>query len=118
MNPAVQVDRLPSIGLGAKVTNVTGIIYLSQLYGSFNKQFERVQDIPESIADFHCPRCQKAFPVCKICDCRAPVIELHLEVGGKIKICSRNGCKHHALEFENANDAFLLFQSQDKSYLA
>ena len=45
MNPDVQVDDLPSIHLGAKVLEKTGNIYLSQIYASFNKKFEDVDDI-------------------------------------------------------------------------
>ncbi len=117
MNSQIQVDDLPSIELQAKVGKKVGHIYLSQIYGSYEKLFENVDDIPGSVAEFSCPHCDNPFPVHQICDCKAPMIGFNLELGGIIKICTRNGCKNHFVEFENANDAFLLFQSQHKSGL-
>jgi len=45
------------------------------------------------------------------------VIGLYLKVGGIIKVCTRNGCSHHSLEFEDSQDALNLFRSQDPSGL-
>ena len=118
MNPDVQVDELPSIHLGAKVLEKTGHIYLSQIYGSFNKKFEGVEDIKGSVALFFCPQCHNPFPVQKICDCGAPMIDLNLEVGGVVKIGTRNGCEHQALEFVDPDNIFALFHDQDKSGLS
>ncbi|GAB4332071.1 MAG: hypothetical protein Kow0037_09200 [Calditrichia bacterium] len=116
-NEKVSIDQLPSIELEAKLEDKVGKIYLSQLYGSFAKKFEGVKDIMGSIASFSCPHCHQPFPVVQICDCKAPLIGLQLEVGGLIKICSRNGCKKHALEFEDVNDALKLLLQQDSSGL-
>ena len=49
--------------------------------------------------------------------CQAPVIGLSLASGGIIKVCSRNGCRHHSLEFEDSRDALELFRNQDASGL-
>lgn len=117
MNKETMIDRLPSIELEAKVAEKLGEIYLSQEYGSYQKQFEDVDDVMGSVATFSCPHCHQPFPVIQLCDCKAPMIGLQLEVGGKIKICSRNGCQRHSLEFEDINDAFMLFQRQDKTGL-
>jgi len=110
MNFEVKVDNLPSIQLEAKILDKLGHIYLSQVYGSYNKEFRNVDDIEGSIAVFSCPSCYAPFPVRGICDCKAPLINLELELGGMVKICTRNGCKMHSLEFENLHHAFLLFQ--------
>ena len=72
MNPDVRVDDLPSIHLGAKVLEKTGNIYLSQIYESFNKKFEDVDDITGSVALFFCPHCHNPFPVYEMCDCGPP----------------------------------------------
>ncbi|MEZ4526931.1 MAG: hypothetical protein R2941_13525 [Desulfobacterales bacterium] len=116
MNSEIQIDDLPSIGIAAKVGGKSGRVYLSQIYGSYNKKFEGVEDIPESVVDCSCPRCRKPFPIQKVCECNAPVATLNLEIGGTVNFCTRNGCSHHSVEFENLNDAFLLFQHQDETH--
>jgi hypothetical protein len=117
MEPGVQVDALDSILFLAKVGNSRGNLYLSQIYGSYNKIFKQVEDITGSIVECSCPRCSTPFPVVGTCECKAPIIALDLKDGGNIKVCTRNGCKKHSLEFENSDDAFSLFQSQDKAGL-
>jgi len=115
MNSEIQIDNLPSIGIDAKVGGKTGKIYLSQIYGSYNKQFEGVEDIPETIVDFICPECREPLPIQKVCNCNAPVAALNLEIGGMVNFCTRNGCSHHSVEFNDLNDALLLCQSQDET---
>lgn len=115
MNPDVQVDDLPSIHPGAKVLEKTGNIYLSRIYGSFNKKFEDVDDITGSVAPFFCPHCHNPFPAHEMRECGAPMIGLNLEVGGVIKIGTRNGCEHHLPQFVEADNIFSLFHDQDES---
>lgn len=117
MNDKVLLDDLPSIELEAKLGDKLGKIYLSQVYGSYQKKFEGVDDIIGSVASFACPHCHEPLPVVQICECKAPMIGLQLEVGGMMKICTRNGCKRHALEFEDVNDAFMLFMRKDETGL-
>ena len=114
MEPGVKVDGLDSILFMAKVDNSIGHLYLSQLYGSYNKIFKQVEDITGSIVECSCPLCRIPFPLVGVCECKAPIIALDLKDGGNIKVCTRNGCKKHSLEFENSDDAFSLFRSQDK----
>ncbi len=114
MEPGVKVDELDSILFLAKVGNSRGHLYLSQIYGSYNKIFKQVEDITGSIVECSCPRCSTPFPVVGTCKCKAPIIALNLKQGGNINVCTRNGCKTHSLEFENIDEAFSLFQNQDK----
>lgn len=118
MNPSVRVDDLPSIALEAKVGHKAGYIYLSQVYGSYSKAFENVDDIEGSVAEIYCPHCHAGLPKEGTCACKAPIVSLTLHIGGTIKFCARNGCKKHSLEFEDVDTAFRLFQSQDDSSLA
>ena len=118
MNSERRIDDLPSIDLKAKVGNNFGHIYLSQIYGSYNKVFENVDDLKDSLTEFSCSHCNSVFPAKETCDCKADIISLALQIGGTIKFCTRNGCKKHSLEFENAEDAFRLFQIQDETSLA
>lgn len=118
MNSGVGIDDLPSIDLGAKVGDSAGHIYLSQVYGSFNKTFENVDDIEGAVVEISCPHCHGELPREGTCDCKAPIVSLTLQIGGIVKFCARNGCRKHSLEFEDIETAFRLFQSQDDSSLA
>lgn len=114
MEPGVQVDALDSILFQAKVGNSRGHLYLSQIYGSYNKIFKQVEEIIGAIVECSCPRCNAPFPVVGTCKCEAPIIALDLKNGGNINVCTRNGCKAHSLEFEDINSAFSLFRNQDQ----
>jgi hypothetical protein len=118
MTPKPQIDHLDSIQFLVKIGSRIGHLYLSQVYGSYAKIFENVENLPEVVVECSCPHCFRPFPVHQTCaSCNAPIIGLDLKVGGVIKVCSRNGCKHHSLEFEDSQDAFNLFRSQDPSGL-
>jgi len=117
MAPDSKVDNLPGIEFSAKVRKSVGKIYLSQIYGSDNKAFIGVDNIKGSIIECSCSQCHQPFPFQHMCECKAPVIGLDLVVGGVIKVCTRNGCGWHALEFENIDDAMNLFKSQDGASL-
>jgi hypothetical protein len=114
MEPGVKVDALDSILFMVKIRNQMGHLYLSQIYGSYNKVFKEVDDVPGSVVECSCPRCHTPFPVLGNCECKAPIIALSLKHGGAIKVCTRNGCKKHSLEFENIDEAFLFFKNQDE----
>ena len=117
ISDSVLLDKLPVIELEAKIGEKVGKILLSQEYGSYNKKFVGVDDVMGSIAVFSCIHCHQPFPVIQNCDCRAPLVGMQLEVGGMIKICSRNGCKMHSLEFQDVNDAFMLLMKNDQTGL-
>jgi len=118
MTPAPKIDHLDSIQLLVKIQNKIGHLYLSQIYGSYAKIFENVDDLADVVVECSCPHCYRPFPVHQACgSCGAAVIGLSLAVGGTIKVCSRNGCQHHSLEFEDSQDALNLFRSQDNSGL-
>ncbi|GAB4375288.1 MAG: hypothetical protein Kow0042_20600 [Calditrichia bacterium] len=117
MTDKVMIDDHPAIELEAKMGDRLGKIYLSPEYGSYNKKFETVENIVGSIAVFSCLHCHQPLPVIQLCDCKAPLVGMQLQVGGMIKICSRNGCKRHSLEFEDINDAMNLLLQQDETGL-
>jgi hypothetical protein len=117
MNDSESLDNLAVIELEAKIGKKVGKILLSQLYGSYTKKFSNVDDVMGSVAVFSCVHCHQPLPVIQNCDCRAPLVGMQLEVGGMIKICSRNGCKMHSLEFQDVNDAFMLLMKSDQTGL-
>jgi len=115
MNSSVKVDKRPSIDLEAVIQDKKGHIYLSQIYGSYNKKFEGVPDVQNAVVQCGCPACHDLLPILKTCSCSAPVAYVNLELGGSINFCTRNGCEGHSLEFENPDDAFKLFLDSDES---
>ncbi|MBN1426305.1 hypothetical protein JXA88_17275 [Candidatus Fermentibacteria bacterium] len=117
MNPYVLVDDLPSIHLAVRREGTAGNVYLSQLYGSHAKRFENVEDIPGAVTPFTCPHCGAGFRAHHPCECGAPMVWVHLTMGGTVNFCTRNGCTRHSLEFEDPDEAFILFQSQDETGL-
>jgi len=118
MNDGRVVEELPSVHCQAKILDKVGQLFLSQNYGSYAKVFDGIDDIDGVIAELSCPQCHRALPMKRVCECGAPVLKMDLIIGGIIKFCSRIGCQAHSLEFENADDAFSLFKSQDESGLA
>ena len=116
MSSREKIDDLDSICLDVTAGKKNGHIYLSQIYGSYNKILEGIEETEGQILELSCPSCEKLLPEVKACEtCGAPMVEMDLKVGGSIKVCSRNGCEKHALEFENADDAFYLFMCDDES---
>lgn len=113
MDPKRQVDGLDAIRIKAKVLDTIGDIFLSQVYGSYNKEFGSAKNVEGSVIEGLCPHCNAPFPIHQMCKCGAPLFCLSLQGGGFINICSRNGCERHSLEFENADDAFELFRRQN-----
>lgn len=114
MSAQVRVDGLPSVDMLARVGGLQGHIYLSQVYGSYDKRFAGVADISGSVAESSCPHCREPFPYQLPCACGAPMIGVDLVCGGIIKICTRNGCRRHFLQFVDVDDAFTLFESQEE----
>ena len=113
-----KIDHLDAIKFFVKIADRIGHLYLSQVYGSYAKIFEGVDDQGDAVVECSCPHCFQPFPVHQTCAaCQAPVIGLSLASGGIIKVCSRNGCRHHSLEFEDSRDALELFRNQDASGL-
>lgn len=101
MNKEVLVDNEPSIKLNVKHGGKTGVINLSSIYGSYNYSCDI--DIPKNeIAEFSCPHCEKLVNAEAEClTCGAEMVPFYLDMGGKVSICSRSGCKNHHVEFED-----------------
>lgn len=95
------IDNVPSVKLYLKIGEQEGYIWLSSIYGSYN--LESTFEIKDGdIALFKCPSCLQELKSTEICsECEAPMIDFHLEEGGKMSLCSRAGCKKHSVEFED-----------------
>ncbi len=101
MNKDVTVDNKPSIHLKIRMEELSGSVYLSSIYGSYNYTCD-INQIQGMIAEFYCPHCNNEITSKSEClSCGAPMVPLYLEMGGKVSICSRSGCKNHFVEFED-----------------
>jgi len=112
--PDVELDGFPAIELGATLAGQEGRVYLSQIYGSFESRSRGISDEPGDLVAFSCPHCREPFPVEQICRCGAPMIGFFLVCGGILRICTRSGCEEHFLQFEDPDDAFILYESQSE----
>lgn len=101
MDKEVLVDNEPSIKLNLKHGDKTGEINLSSIYGSYN--YSCSIEIPKGdVAEFSCPHCSKDVNLDNEClSCGADMVPFYLDMGGKVSICSRSGCKNHHVEFED-----------------
>jgi hypothetical protein len=99
------VDNAASIKLNVEIDGQKGSINLSSIYGSYN--YNTSLEMPlDHLATFSCPHCLgqiKDESKCLSCD--APMVPFYLDMGGKVSICSRNGCKQHKVEFDDLSVA-------------
>ncbi|MFP4059860.1 MAG: hypothetical protein ACOCW8_02730 [bacterium] len=99
------LNSKPSIKLNIEIGGKKGTINLCSTYGCFDHA-SSVDIIPDDMGTFSCPSCKtelKGTDTCNICS--APMIDMSLDKGGKVSICSRAGCKKHYIAFEDISDA-------------
>lgn len=95
------VDNVASIKLYLKLGEEEGHIWLSSIYGSYNLE-SNITIKEGEVASFKCPHCFHVLKSIENCsECDAPMVDFHLEEGGKVSLCSRAGCKKHSVEFED-----------------
>jgi hypothetical protein len=95
------VDNVPSIKLKISCEGHEGIIYLSSVLESYSYLSDI--ELPDNkIIDLSCPYCNSKLKSKVVCElCNATMIPFDLEVGGRVKICSRVGCQNHFVKFVN-----------------
>lgn len=105
------INNKPSIKLLIQTAiHQKGYIWLSSIYGDYHYTSEFHIPVGE-VVDFFCPHCQENLKRKKIeCDlCGAPIISLNCTIGGRVSICSRNGCKNHYVVFEDLDTTIRKF---------
>jgi hypothetical protein len=103
------VDNEPSVKLKIKSDDSEGFIRFSSVYGSYNYICD-YQPVKDSISRFFCPNCNSMIKSDVTCEhCKAPMVPLFLDIGGKVAFCSRAGCKNHFVEFEDLSNALRKF---------
>jgi Zn finger protein HypA/HybF involved in hydrogenase expression len=101
MDESQLVDNEPSILLNVEIAGTKGEIRLSSIYGSYNYMTD--VEMPESeVAKFSCTHCETHITSDSECmSCGANMVPFYLDMGGKVTICSRSGCKNHIVAFED-----------------
>lgn len=103
------VDNSPSISLDIKIGDKKGYIRMSSIYGSYNY----VSDLEikqNTLTEFYCPHCHGLMNTEIPCEvCKAPMVPFYLDIGGKVAVCSKAGCKNHFVEFEDLSNALTKF---------
>jgi predicted RNA-binding Zn-ribbon protein involved in translation (DUF1610 family) len=107
MDSSFRINNKDSIKLHIRVKgDEKGTIWLSSIYGDFNYTCD-LQIPEEEVANFYCPHCSKLLNrsnvVCDICG--ATIVSFNCVVGGRVNICSRNGCRNHFVVFEDLDTA-------------
>ncbi len=99
------VDNEQSIRLDLMFNNKKGKIWLSSIYGSYN--YTSDFELPAGeIVKVHCPHCGKHISSDSDCMvCGADMVAFYLDIGGKVSVCSRIGCKNHLVEFDDLSVA-------------
>lgn len=107
MDPDVQINNKECIKLNIRTGNGDkGTIWLSSIYGDFNYTCDlKIPD--DDVVQFYCPHCGRLLNRKNVCCdlCNATIVSFHCIVGGRVNICSRHGCKNHAVVFEDLDTA-------------
>lgn len=107
------LNAKPSIKLTIECGGKHGVINLCSTYGCFDKT-SNIPLVEHDIARLFCSHCKKELPSVAKCDvCEAPMISFALEKGGKVHVCSRIGCKKHAVSFEDIYTTLTTFYEED-----
>ena len=111
MDEEFMINNKPSIKLEIQTAiRQKGFLWLSSIYGDYTFTSEFV--IPEGeIVELFCPKCHENLRRKKTeCDaCGAPIVTLNCDVGGRVSVCSRVGCKNHYVEFEDLDTTIRKF---------
>ena len=101
MNENVQLNDFESIKVTIKYHDSEGDIYLSAVYGCYDI-ISRIDVPEEELVLFFCPECKSSLMLEKTCDeCDAPLASIELKTGGRVQICSRRGCRYHAIDYSD-----------------
>jgi len=91
----------PSIKLNIVTQEDRGTIHLCSIYECFDHKAD-IELKKGEVVDFYCPLCNKDLLVKEECSiCGAPMVNFVLKVGGRVSICSRNGCVNHYVAFQD-----------------
>ena len=106
------LNAKPSIRLNIAHGGREGVINLCSTYGCYDK-ICNIELIDNEIAVLSCPFCKAVLNSSVKCDlCEAPIVDIKLDKGGKVHVCSRIGCKKHFVSFEDIYDTLTDFYKE------
>ncbi len=109
MDEEHEVNGKPGIRFNIETSNDRGLIWLCPIYGCF-KHDSTITIAEGEIVKFSCPHCNRLLTADDLCkSCKAPTVGFNINVGGKVHICSRSGCRDHFIVFDEAEDLMNLF---------
>jgi hypothetical protein len=90
----------PAVKLNITTDEDRGVVWLCSIYDSYDKELSI--DVPDKeVVSFFCPHCNKELTLAQACDiCKAPMISMVIKAGGRVLVCSRNGCTNHHITFK------------------
>lgn len=112
MDDEVQLHGYPSIKLNIVTPESRGVINLCSVYECYDHQTD-VEIKKGTVVGFYCPKCNKELLIneeCKLCG--APMVHLVLKVGGRVSICSREGCLNHYVAFNDLSTELTQFYNE------
>jgi NADH-quinone oxidoreductase subunit E len=94
------INNYPSVKLTASFANKHGSVYLSGIYGRYDKHSE--MGIPKGTnVDYFCPFCHSDLVSGSPCTiCGSQMIPLQVHGGGVWQICQKEGCTGHLLDLQ------------------
>jgi hypothetical protein len=106
------LNAKPSIKLVVEVGGQNGILNLCSTYGCYDKT-ATVHLTENEIAVMGCPACKRNLPQSASCvECGAPIVDMAIEKGGIVHVCSRIGCKNHYVTFSDMNETLTEFYNE------
>lgn len=109
MDESHPINEKPSVKMNIETERDRGVIWICSLYGCSDHE-NNIELKKNELVQFYCPQCNKSLMrdiQCKVCD--APMVGMNIKVGGKVNICSRNGCENHYVVFEDLAEAINKF---------
>lgn len=107
-----QINGESAIKVNIETDKNRGVLWLCAVYGcmAHEKDIELLEN--ENVL-FYCPHCNQSLMrevKCKMCD--APMVGFNIKSGGKVNICSRNGCENHYVVFEDLDKEIARFYQE------
>lgn len=116
MDNQKMLNNKPSIKVKIKTKDKEGYLWLCSFYDCYEHESDFYIP-PREIVKFYCPSCNAELDTEIKCEsCQAPMVTFNMKSGGKVSICSRNGCDKHFVAFQNIEDAIKQFHDLFDSY--
>ena len=112
MDKNMMINNEESIRLYIKNDYGKGLLWLSSIYDDFSHSSNLEMDDGKSVEMF-CPECDEKLTRDEQCElCSSPIASFNCSIGGKVSICSNNGCKNHYIVFDSIDTVIQKFYNK------